>query len=87
MTLEGPVRQQTLMQVGTALANYDVEAAIRMLPRLDDQSATNLRVQIVSQMATRASVAEAQAFLAQYEGTDDYTQMFSALVQATATWS
>lgn len=77
-------RRQLLSQVGSTLAAYDTQAAIRLLPRLDDQSAADLRVQIVSQMASHGQTVEAQAFISQYEGHREHSQMFAALVRSTA---
>lgn len=84
LTREGVDQRSLLSQLGSTLVHIDAQAAMRLLPRLDDQSAAHLRVQIVTRLATEGSVTEARSFLSQYEGHQGYGQMFAALVHVTA---
>ena len=84
LTREGVDQRMLLSQVSLSVVHVDARAAMRLLPRLDDQSAANLRVQIVSRLASEGSLADARSFLSQHEGRQEYGEMFAALVRATA---
>lgn len=70
--------------VGPILINQDTQAAINLLPRLDEEIARQWRLQIASTLASQSSPAQAQSFIAQYKGHDDYPQMYAAAVQHMA---
>ncbi len=80
----GHDQRRLLSRIGSSVIHQDTEEAIRLLPRLDEQTASEWRIQIVSQLATRGSTAEAQSFLAQHKGHDDYNSMFTAVVRSIA---
>lgn len=79
-----PDQRRLLMNIGSSIIHQDTKAAIRLLPRLDDKTANNWRVQIAASLATYASVAETQAFFAQYKGQDNYKDMLRSAVQGFA---
>ncbi|MFQ5547160.1 MAG: hypothetical protein ACE5FV_02620 [Woeseia sp.] len=77
-------QQNLFARIGSSLVHLDPREALRLLPRLDEQTAAGLRIQIVSQLAAYGSLAEAQGLVSQYEGHEEYSQMFAALIRATA---
>jgi len=79
-----PDQRRLMRNIGSMIIHQDAQAAIRLLPRLDDETANNWRVQIAASLATYASVAKTQAFLAQYKGQDNYRDMFRSAVQGLA---
>lgn len=79
-----PRRSDFIAGAAHLLARRDVEAAIRLLPRIGKEHASIWRQQIAANLAAQHSVAEARQFIAQYEGTSEYPQMMSALIQGLA---
>ncbi len=77
-------RSQLVAEAGAVLANTDLDAAIRLLPRLDEQYATTWRQQIASRIASERSVAQAQSFIAQYQGSPEYPHLLGAVIQGVA---
>ncbi len=75
---------QLLAMAGQMLPQTDVEAAMRWLPRLDEQTAPAWRLGIASSLAMHGSIAEAERFIARFEGTADYPQLQMALITGTA---
>jgi hypothetical protein len=77
-------RANLLAQAGATLVRQDLDAAIRLLPRLDKEQATMWRQQIAARIATERSVAQAQSFIAQYQGSAEYPQLMAAVVQGVS---
>ena len=75
---------QMINQVGSNLLEYDVDSAIKLLPRLDDKYRSGLRQQIVHRLATNRSPSEAQSFVAQFQGEPEYDQLQAALISGVA---
>lgn len=73
-----------LQMAVTELAYSDVDAAIRLLPRLDDNAQVSLRMQIASQLAASRSAAEAEAFIRQFENHPGYDQLQASIVSAVS---
>ncbi len=80
----GQNQRAMLRQITSSLVHQDAQAAIGLLSRLDDESQREMRLLIASTLASQGSSAEAQGFLAQHEGYDDYPQMFAAVVRSMA---
>ncbi len=79
-----PNQGRLLSQAGYSLVANNVDAAIRALPRLDEQTATEWRTMITQTLATQRGVAEAQRFVDQYRDEPGYAQMQSALIGGAA---
>lgn len=70
-----------LTQVAMRLAQTDMDAMIRLLPRLDEENAVGWRRQIAQNLATRTSAAAAQNFINKFNGSEDYLKLRVAVVK------
>lgn len=77
-------RPKLIAQAGAVLANTDLDAAIRLLPRLGEQDAAAWRQQIASRIAAERSVVQARSFIAQYQGSAEYPRLLGAVIQGVA---
>lgn len=68
----------------TRLASRNISAAIRVVDQLDDEAAAMLRPQIVRQMVMQESVAAAENYLRQFEGTPEYTKLKASMISGVA---
>ncbi len=84
LTAEVGERSRLIAQAGVMLAHRDLDLAMRLLPRLEKEQAAAWRQQIARGIATERSVAEARSFIAQYEGSPEYPQLLSAVIQGVA---
>lgn len=84
LAVDTPKRSDLIAGAGYMLAHRDLDAAIRLLPRIDKQHANVWRQQIAANLAAQRSVAEARQFVEQYQGSPEYPQMMSALIQGLA---
>ncbi|MDJ0701458.1 MAG: hypothetical protein QNJ07_16535 [Woeseiaceae bacterium] len=57
------------------LTQRDIDAAIRVLPRLPARETGDLKVHIARTMVQQRSLAQAQTFIEQFKGTEDYARM------------
>lgn len=73
-----------LDDVGQYLATTNTSAAIRLMDKVDAESAIVLRRQIVTALALQPSLVEAQAFVSRYEGNPEYSSLFAAMVDGLA---
>ena len=62
----------------------NLDAAIRVLPRLPEELQPNVRMQIARRLAESRSPAEAQAFIRQFEGTPDFADLQASLITGIA---
>lgn len=76
--------RQLIQQASYGLLNTDVDAAIRILPRLDAQNQVHMRQQIAQKLATDRSPGEAQAFIRQFQGQPGYDQLQASLISGVA---
>jgi len=67
-----------------ALLRTDVDAAIRVLPRLNKPQQMNWRMQIAERLATSRTPADAQNFIRQFEGEEGFDQLQSTVISAIA---
>lgn len=74
------------MIVGAAehLIWTDVDAVIRLLPKVDKQERLKLSKQVAQNIASSRSPAEAQAFIQQFEGQPGYGEMQTSVVAGLA---
>ena len=79
-TLDPGDQHNAFEQLGQNLAYADIDRAIELLPRLPAGSAGRLKLQIASQMIEQKTFDEAQVFVEQFKGTEEYPQMQVALV-------
>lgn len=75
---------ELLQRAVMSLVNSDLDAAIRLLPRVDEQAQVSLRQQIVQNIAVSRSPQEAQAFIQQFEGQPDFAQLQASLISGIA---
>ena len=73
-----------LASVSSMLVRQNPQAAINILPRLDSQTANKVSLQIVQSLAQHQSLAAAEAFVAGYENSPQYEQMYSTLIPQIA---
>lgn len=76
--------QRIIQQAGYRLLRNDIDAAIRLLPRIDEQSQVTMRQQIAQHLATSRSATEAQNFIRQFEGQSGYEQLQASLISGVA---
>jgi len=76
--------QQMIQGAAFRMVHRDIDAAMALLPRLDKSDQVNLRRQIVEQLATNRSPAEAQAFAQRFEGQPGYDQLQATVVAGVA---
>ena len=77
-------RNELLGNATRMLAHGDLDAAVRILPKLSGTHYQNMRVQVAQRMAKQRSVAEAQSFIRQFEGQDGYPQLQVAVITGLA---
>jgi len=77
-------RADLLQMAQHVLVDSDIETAIRILPRLDEDAGNLLKRQIAERLAVNASPAEALSFIRQFEGEPGYGQLQSALIGGVA---
>ena len=75
---------QLIQRTSYRLLNSDIDAAIRLLPRLDEQNQLNMRQQIAQRLATTRSHGEAQAFIRQFQGQPGYDQLQASVISGVA---
>lgn len=76
--------ESVLQRLGRRLAQTDTDAAIRLLPKLDESSASGWRRQIAESLAAKSSTAVAMAFVNQYEGTEHHDELRAAMIGGIA---
>ena len=81
---EVPNARELLSQAGHNMIANDVDAAMRLLPRLDDQTAQMWRYQIASRLPMDRSPADAQRFVDQFKGEPGYEDMQAAMIAGVA---
>jgi hypothetical protein len=77
-------REQYVAAAAMTLARTDPDAALALLPQLDENVARAFRVQIASALVSERSLAEAQAFIARFEGTPEYPRLVAGVIQGLA---
>lgn len=84
MSSEVSGQDDLMTSAAHVVARVDVDAAVRLLPRLDKDMAPVWRQQIAANLAAQRSVAEAEGFVAQFEGTPEYPQLVGGVIQGLA---
>lgn len=69
---------------GNRFVRSDIDAAIRLLPRLEGQNQVRMRQQIAQQIAINQSAAEAQDFIRPFQGQPGYDQLQAAVIAGIA---
>lgn len=75
---------QLVQAVSHRLVNNNIDAAIRLLPRLDATEQAGLRQQIAQRLAISRSPGEAQDFVRQFEGEPGYDQLQASVIAGVA---
>ena len=78
------IRMPLLQTAQHSLVDGDIETAIRILPRLDESTRTQMKRQIAERLAITASPAEALSFIRQFEAEPGYDQLQAALIAGVA---
>lgn len=73
-----------IQQAGNDLLRRDIDAAIQLLPRIDEQNQANLRQRIAQKLAAERSPTEAQSFIRQFAGQPDYAQLQASVISGVA---
>ena len=73
-----------LLSEGSSLIRENTDAAIRMLPLLDEDAAQRWRYQITERLAASRSPEEAMAFANRFQGQEDFAKLQSAVVMGVA---
>lgn len=76
--------ERILMNSAYALVRSDLDAAIRVLPRISGPQQTNMRMQIALGLAQSRSPAEAQAFVRQFANEPDFEQLQTSVIQGVS---
>jgi hypothetical protein len=71
-------------KASSSLLRSDIDSAIRILPRMDEQNQLNMRQQIAQRLAVTRSAGEAQSFIRQFEGQPDYDRLQASVVSGVA---
>ena len=80
LTQDSDVSSEIIVNAGSTLMMSNIDTAIRLLPRLDEQSQRQWRTQIAQQLASYRSVEEAQSFIRQFENQAGYEQLQASLI-------
>jgi hypothetical protein len=75
---------QLVQMAALRLLDTDIDAAIRMLPRVGEQNQESMRQQIAQRLATSRSPDEAQSFIRQFVGQPGYDQLQASLISGVA---
>jgi len=75
-----PNANHLLSQAGQTMIANDVDAAIRLLPRVDDETARMWRSSIASSLSLQRSPADAQRFIDQFKGEPGYDNLQVAMI-------
>ena len=75
---------QLIQQASRGLLRSNIDAVIRLLPRLDGQNQVNMRQQIAQRLATSHSLGEAQAFIRQFQSQPGYDQLQVSVISGVA---
>ena len=78
------IQGDMLQMAASRLVHNDVDAAIRLLPRLSETAQRGLRQQIAQRLATNISPLEAQNFVQQFENEPGYEQLQASLISGVA---
>ncbi len=84
LTLDGEGSDRLLSMGLSVLSQYDVDAAIKLLPRMGEQNQAGLRAQIAQQLATTYSPDRARRFIQQFEGQPGYDRLQASLISGIA---
>lgn len=79
-----PNMEELLSQAGHSLVANDVDAAMRLLPRVDERTAQSWRMGIATALSTQRSPGEAQRFIDQFKGQPGYENLQAAMIAGTA---
>ena len=80
----GKERNSILPMAAGMVAQQDLDTAMRWLPRLDEEAQQAWRAEIATNLALQRSVEEAQSFVEQYAGSDDYPRLLSSVINGVA---
>ena len=81
---DAPRAQRLPRQTGFAIVNNDVDAAIRLLPRVDERTAAEWRLMIPGELARQRGAADAQRFVDGFRDTPEFPQMQMSLIAGVA---
>ena len=82
-TLETRERRSAIVQIGQQLVHTDLDRAMEFVGKVPaGGAARQLKQQIAMNLAQQRSVDDAQAFIDQFRGTDEYTKLQVAVISS-----
>jgi hypothetical protein len=84
LSQDSDIQGDMIQMAASRLVHNDVDAAIRLLPRLSETAQRSLRQQIAGRLATNISPLEAQNFVQQFENEPGYEQLQASLISGVA---
>lgn len=76
--------ERILANSAYSLVHNNIDAAIRVLPRIEGPQQSNLRMQIALRLAQSRSPADAQAFIRQFANEPGYEQLQTSVIQGVS---
>lgn len=76
--------ERLLTSSAWTLVRNDIDAAVRILPRISGPQQQSMRMQIAQRMAVERSPADAQAFVRQFESEPGYQHLQSSVIEGVA---
>ncbi len=73
-----------IQRVSHTLVRSNIDAAIRLLPRIDEPNQQTMRQQIAQRLAIGGSLGEAQSFIRQFDGQPGYDQLQASVISGVA---
>lgn len=78
----------TAGEIAFSVANHivrsDIDAAIRLLPKINESNRGNIRQQIALNLATNGSPQEAESFIRRFQGEPGYEQLQASVISGVA---
>lgn len=79
-TLDAGEKRSAIVKIGQQLVYADLDRAVEFVARVPAGDARQLKQQIAGNLAQQRSIEEAQAFIDQFRGTDDYATLQIAVI-------
>lgn len=80
LTQDDALSSEIIASAGSQLVHTNIDAAMRLLPRLSDHNQQTWRMQITQQLASTRTLQDAQTFVQQFEGQPGFDQLQASLV-------
>ena len=84
MSQTGDNAGQVAFAVANRVLRSDIDAAIRLLPKIDDGNRNSMQQQIALHLATNRSAQEAESFIRRFEREPGYAQLQASVISGVA---